>query len=342
MDKMRIGIIGCGKITLVRHGPECAANPRIELAGFTDRIFERAQAMADQFGGRAYPNQEALLADEKIDGVIVCTANTTHASVSLAALRAGKHVLCEKPVAVSVEEAVKMDAEARKAGKLLMIAQNQRFDLVNMRAKELLCAGAVGEMITFQAEFSHGGPEQWSIDATNSMYISKRESFLGALGDVGIHKIDLMRWMLDDEFTGVMANVRTLQKKDSVGKPLEVEDNALLILDTAKGRMGTLIASWTNYGRCLSQQFVSGTKGTMHISDSVTNSCILIERADGRSETYRFPAQPDSGVSAAFAEAALTGGPVPVTGMDGAKGMRVIMAALESSVRGGIRVVVEE
>ncbi|MFA9382051.1 MAG: Gfo/Idh/MocA family protein, partial [Acetanaerobacterium sp.] len=278
---MNVGIIGCGKIAQVRHAPECASNPSITIAGFFDRVDGRAQAMSTQYGGRVYANYEEMLRDPDVDAVIVCTANVTHAEISISALRAGKHVLCEKPISVSVEEAEDIQREAEHSGRLLMVAHNQRFDHVNRKAKQLIQSGAIGDIISFHSEFSHGGPEQWSIDAANSMYIRKNEAFLGALGDVGIHKIDLMRWMLEDEITEVRASVKTLQKKDSSQRPLEVEDNAVLLVMTQKGYQGTVYASWTNYGRCESSADIYGTAGTMHISDSVSDSVIVIQRAGG-------------------------------------------------------------
>ena len=332
---MNIGIIGCGKITQVRHAPECEKNPSVTIAGFFDRVPERAGAMSKQYGGKVYGAYEEMLQDPDVDAVIVCTANATHAEISVAALKAGKHVLCEKPVAISVEEAERIGQEVERSGKLFMVAQNQRFDRVNRKAKELLQAHAIGDVITFRSEFCHGGPEQWSIDTTNSMYTRKNETFLGALGDVGIHKIDLMRWMLEDEMTEVSASVNTLQKRDSSGKLLEVDDNAVIVTRTQKGSQGTIFASWTNYGRCESSAIVFGTTGTMHISDSVTDSTILIERAAGRREAYTFPAQPNSGIADAFAAAIAGGAPSPVSIVDGIRGMKVVMAALESSSNDG-------
>ena len=90
-----IGIIGCGKIAQVRHIPEYAAHPAARLTGYYDLNQERAQALAAQWGGRAYPTWEALLAAPAIDAVSICAANTAHAELTIAALRAGKHVLCE-------------------------------------------------------------------------------------------------------------------------------------------------------------------------------------------------------------------------------------------------------
>ena len=99
-----IGIIGCGKIAQIRHIPEYAQNPNAELIGYYDFVYERAKEMAATYGGRAFRTVEELLQCSEIDAVSVCTANNAHASMTVAALEAGKHVLCEKPMATTLAE----------------------------------------------------------------------------------------------------------------------------------------------------------------------------------------------------------------------------------------------
>ena len=101
---MKVGIIGCGKIAQVRHIPEYLDNPQAEIAGYYDFNLERAKELADRFGGKAYETVEDLLADPEIDAVSVCAANNAHAEVTIKALNAGKHVLCEKPMATTIED----------------------------------------------------------------------------------------------------------------------------------------------------------------------------------------------------------------------------------------------
>ena len=121
----KIGIIGCGRIAQERHIPEYAENPDAELAGFYDINMERAAKLADKY-------------DPKIDAVSVCAANSAHAEITIAALKAGKHVLCEKPMGVTYEECKSMTEAARESGKYLMIGQNQRLAKAHVKAKELL------------------------------------------------------------------------------------------------------------------------------------------------------------------------------------------------------------
>ena len=96
---IRVGIIGCGKIAQVRHIPEYMANPHVELYGFYDINQARTEELAKKYGGKAFASYEELLADETIEAVSVCAANHAHAEISIAALKAGKHVITEKPMA---------------------------------------------------------------------------------------------------------------------------------------------------------------------------------------------------------------------------------------------------
>ena len=100
---VNVGIIGCGRITEYRHAPEYLENENVRLLGFVDTKPGQAQLMADKFGGKDYGSIDQMLADAEIDAVSVCVANTFHAEVTLAALRAGKHVLLEKPMAATLE-----------------------------------------------------------------------------------------------------------------------------------------------------------------------------------------------------------------------------------------------
>lgn len=154
---IKVGIIGCGKITEVRHAPEYVENPYCELAAFYDIVPGRAEEFAKRFGGKAYGTVEELLASG-VDAVSVCTANTSHAAMAIQALRAGKHVLCEKPMATTLEDCEAMVAAARENGKYLMIGQNQRLAKAHVMGKKILDSGEVGQLVTFETHFCHPRP----------------------------------------------------------------------------------------------------------------------------------------------------------------------------------------
>ena len=105
---INIGILGCGKIAQVRHIPEYAANPSCRLVGFYNPTKSRAEDMATKYGGLAYDTAEELLANPEIDAVSVCAANYAHAELAIQAMKAGKHVLCEKPMAITLSDCEEM------------------------------------------------------------------------------------------------------------------------------------------------------------------------------------------------------------------------------------------
>ena len=147
---IRVGIIGCGKIAQVRHLPEYAANPNAEIVAFYDKNMERAQEMAAQYGGKVYNSFYELVDDPNVDAVSICVENRSHAEITTYALYAGKHVLCEKPMAVTLAECESMVAAAERNGKHLMIGHNMRFDPVHRKAKELLDGGIIGDIVSIK------------------------------------------------------------------------------------------------------------------------------------------------------------------------------------------------
>lgn len=101
---VRVGIIGCGKIAQVRHIPEYLDNPNAKLTGLYDLNLQRAKDLAEKYNCKSYESVEEMLADPEIDAVSVCVANHVHAEITIAALKAGKHVLCEKPMATKLKD----------------------------------------------------------------------------------------------------------------------------------------------------------------------------------------------------------------------------------------------
>lgn len=337
---VRIGVIGCGKISQVRHIPEYEANPNAQLVGLFDVNVERARALAAEHGCRAYDTLEDLLADPKIDAVSVCTSNATHAESTIAALKAGKHVLCEKPMATTIEDCEAMVAAAREAGRALMIDQNQRFARAHVRAKELIDAGRIGRVLTFRTTFGHGGPETWSIDpGTASWFFDPKRAAMGAMADLGVHKTDLIQWLIGQRVVAATAKVATLDKRDAAGKFVGVDDNALAIYQMDGGALGTMTASWTYYGPEDNSTVIYGTEGVMRIYDDPAHS-IELDLRGGETEYYDVEAiqtndnQTASGVIDAFVDCVERGAEPPVSGESVLAAMRAVFACVESSRTG--------
>ena len=281
-----IGIIGCGKIAQVRHIPEYAQHKDAKLVGFYDINQERAAALAEKYGGTAYATVEELLANPEIDAVSVCAANFAHAELTIAALNAGKHVLCEKPMAITLAECEAMVEAAKKNGKLLMIGHNQRLAKAHAMARKLIVDGLIGDIVTFRTTFGHGGPETWSVDpGLNTWFFDKTRAAMGAMADLGIHKTDLIQFLTGQQVIRTTARVTTLDKKDASGNLISVDDNAVCIYEMSGGAFGTMTASWTYYGAEDNSTVLYGTKGIMRIYDDPAIS-IKVILADGGKISY--------------------------------------------------------
>lgn len=337
---IRVGIIGCGKIAQVRHLPEYANNKNVQIAGIFDRNKERAKEIAKQYGAKAYESLESLLKDQEIDAVSVCVTNNEHAVTTMKALGVGKHVLCEKPMAMSMEDCNKMVQTAKDNNRILMIAQNQRLTPAHMKAKEMIANHELGEVISFKTTFGHSGPETWSIDAKNgSWFFDKEKAVMGAMADLGIHKIDLIQYLLGQKIIEATAKVITLDKRYANGELIGVDDNAICIYKMEKGTIGTMTASWTYYGQEDNSTIIYGTKGIMKIYADPNHSIVLIDK-DGK-ETYfdtdqiqTNDNQTDSGVIDLFIEG-LTGQKEGViSGESVLSAMQAVFASLISSETG--------
>lgn len=335
-----IGIIGCGKIAQVRHIPEYADHPQARLAGFYDLNQERARELAEKWGGKAYSSWEEMLADPGIDAVSVCVANNAHAQLSIAALRAGKHVLCEKPMATTLADCEAMVAAARESGKFLMIGQNQRLTKAHQKARELVENGTLGKILTFRTTFGHGGPETWSVDpGKNTWFFDKSKAAMGAMADLGIHKTDLIQYLLGQTVVETTAKVTTLDKRGADGQLIGVDDNAICIYRMSGGAMGTMTASWTFYGAEDNSTVLYGTKSILRIYDDPAYSLKLIT-AGGEKVLYELEAiqtndnQTKSGVIDCFMDCLVNNTPPAISGQSVLTAMRAVFASLESSETG--------
>ena len=343
----RVGIIGCGKIAQVRHIPELSANPNARIIGFYNPTSSRAEQMAARYGGKVYYDIDSLLSDPGIDAVVICLANQAHAEVSIKALKAGKAVLCEKPMATTIEDCIEMVDAAQKAGKALMIAQNQRLTLAHKRAKELLEQGEIGRVLTFRTTFGHGGPESWSINpGKGTWFFDKKKAAMGSMADLGIHKTDLIQYLLGQNITSVKATIKVLDKTDEAGNPIGVDDNAICIYTMADGTFGTMTTSWTHYGQEDNSTILYGSKGIMRIYDRAEYALEIIKPGE---EPVRLDIEPiqtnddqrASGMSDLFIETlestdsrALASNDFFLSGKSVLPAMRAIFAAIRSNDEG--------
>ncbi len=192
-------------------------------------------------------------------------------------------------MAITIEECEEMVEAARAAGKKLMIDQNQRFARAHVRAKELLDAGRIGKVLTFRTAFGHGGPETWSVDpGTGSWFFDPKRAAMGAMADLGVHKTDLVQWLIGQTVVAATAKIATLDKRDPEGNLVDVDDNAMCIYQMGGGAMGTMTASWTYYGPEDNSTVIYGTEGIMRILRDPDDSIVVdLATASARATTSR-------------------------------------------------------
>lgn len=337
---IRVGIIGCGKIAQVRHIPEYLENPNTEIAGYFDYTQNRAEEMSRQFGGKVYSSVEEMLDDSNVDAVSVCVANRAHAEDTIKALKAGKHVLCEKPMATTLEDCELMVQAARESGKKLMIDQNQRLVAAHQKARKLIQQGAIGKVITFRTTFGHSGPETWSVDpGKNTWFFDRKQSAMGAMADLGVHKTDLIQFLLGENIVRTTARVVTLDKRDANGNLIGVDDNAICIYEMEDGVVGSMTASWTYYGQEDNSTVIYGTDGVMKILEDPEISIRVIGK-DKSEIDYKIGQiqtndnQTSSGIVDAFADCIIHDKEPAISGESVLAAMKAVFASIKSSETG--------
>ena len=195
MPKMKVAVIGCGNIANAAHIPAYMKNSEVEIKYFCDIILERAEKCVEKYGcGTAVADYHDFLNDPEIEAVSVCTHNDFHSIIAIDFLKAGKHVMCEKPAARILSEALEMQKVAHETGKILNIGVVNRFNTYVMKIRELIDSGELGEVYHVYASFrSHR-----SIPGIGGDFTIKAKAGGGSLIDWGVHFIDLVLYCCGD------------------------------------------------------------------------------------------------------------------------------------------------
>ena len=197
MEKLRVGIIGCGGIANGKHMPALRSQAdKADMVAFCDIVVERAEKAAKEFGApgaKVYENYRELLEDGSIDVVHVCTPNRSHCEITVAALEAGKHVMCEKPMAKTAADAQKMLDAARKTGKKLTIGYQNRCRPDSLLMKKAVDAGALGDIYFAKAHaIRRRAVPTWGV------FLNEYEQGGGPLIDIGTHSLDLTLYLMNN------------------------------------------------------------------------------------------------------------------------------------------------
>ena len=273
---VRVGLIGCGNIGAHAHAPAYAHIPEASLVAVCDINIARAQEVARATGATPYLDYHELLAREDIDAVDICLPTYLHARVSIEALRHGKHVLCEKPMAVTLAEADAMIAAAQEAGRVLMIGHVRRFDPRYVAAKQALEAGEIGQLVHIRR-----GERQYLPFSGDAWYWHPHAGG-GIFLDIGVHVTDLFRWYFMAEPETVFAIGRQIRPE---AREANSFDHAVFMVTFPDGRIGQAEISWAyppNFGRSQYAllEFI-GTQGRLTYSDREAAPMISYDATEG-------------------------------------------------------------
>lgn len=332
---VKIGVVGCGAIAERLHVPDLHYSPHAEVVALCDGNQARAEALASRFapGARIYTDYHALLQDPGVEAVVICTPNTTHGPMTIAAAAAGKHVMVEKPMATSLDEAKQMVDAAKQHGVILMVNQTQRRAPAHLKAKEVLSSGILGEVLYVIGMFGHAGPDDWSPGS--DWFFNKEEARFGAMADLGIHKADLLRYLTGQEIVEISAYTARLEKSG------DVEDNFSSCIKFEGGAIGTLGASWTAKGLGSNFAIFHCTNGTLRVHMWPDEPCVAhlvnpksVIHFESPAPLNDYPESWGVDVGGAFARAILGLEAPFCTGEEGMRSLAVIMAAEESARTG--------
>jgi predicted dehydrogenase len=228
---LKVALVGCGRISQV-HFQTIVKEPRVKLIAVADTDAKAAKTAGDAFGVPSFGTIDELLTKTKPEAVILCTPPNTHRALTEAALAAGSHVLCEKPLTLSVEDATAMVQAAKHAGRHLMMASKFRYVQDIIHAKGMIASGILGEIILYENEFCS------RVDMKNRWNASRAVGGGGVLIDNGSHSVDIFRYLF-----GPIESLHATTGKQ--WQAIEVEDTCHLHLRSADKTIGSVDLSWS-------------------------------------------------------------------------------------------------
>lgn len=332
---LRAGVIGCGAIADRVHVPDYVYAPETEVAALCDLNKKAAEEVAQHWAPEAavYTDYKKMLKEADLDCVTVTLPNRLHMQVTVDVLKAGCHVLVEKPMATSMAECKKMCAAAKAAKKQLLVNQCQRLVPAHQKAKEVIDSGILGKILYTTAMFGHEGPDEWSPNS--EWFFQAKDARFGAMADLGVHKADLVRYIAGKEIAEISGYTARLEKQGTV------EDNFVSGFKFADGTVGTLGASWTIYGLPANYIMFHCQKGSLYLQIDPTRPVLVGLHEPHGEVTYDLPEPdiryPDSwglDVSGHFARACMRKEKPFCSGEEGMKSLQVIIAAEKSAKTG--------
>lgn len=341
IQNLNYGVIGCGSFGN-KHLEALSLTDGANVTALCDVHPEKCEELKEKYGldARVFSDYNTMLSEMDFDVVVVATSDKVHAPATIAALNAGNHVVCEKPMSLFVEECREMIEAQKKSGKLLMVGQVCRFAPGFMKAKEIVDSGLIGDLFFVESEYAHDylhvtGVDSWRVDAD-------REPIIGG----ACHAIDLLRWIAGDPVeTMAYSNHKMLTN-------WPVNDATVAIMKFPNDVIGKVFTSAGCKRDYTMRTVIYGTKGTVIVDNTNSYLTLTLEKstenanfADGmfgtesdRNIRHQIGVNVNNhnvaGEHKAMREAILEGKPLLMTGYEGAKTVAVCRSVVEAAKSG--------
>ena len=322
MNRVKIGMMSFAHMHAYSYAACLKQLDDVEFVGIADDDSKRAAEAARKFGVKSFSSYEELL-DTDVQGIIVCSENVHHRRHVVVAAQHGKHVLCEKPLSTTHEDADAMIEVCRRANVKLQTAFPCRFHPAFINLKKAVKAGNIGKLLAISATNQGKCPFDWLVDT--------KLSGGGAVIDHTVHVLDLIRCLTGAEPIKVYAEIdNRMFNKD-------FDDTGVLTIDFSDGMFVTIDASWSRpksyptWGNVKMQ--VTGTEGVAEMDMFAQTTDVFCDKTMSYSQEY-WGDYTDLGLVASFAKSIADDTPVPITGEDGAKALTVALAAYQSAKTG--------
>ena len=333
-ELIRIGIISYAHLHTPRYAAAFAMHPQAKIVGISGIGVNAdvAQAEAKRYGVAYYKNIEGLLAQKKLDAVYIGTEPTRHRDVVCWAAAHGLHVLCDKPIATTLEDADEIVSQARSAGIKLMVPFNPRFQLPLINAKEALASGKAGNLVSIYAVKYGRLPTKATGPQNADWFLDPSQSGGGGFLDIGIHAVDALRWLAGAEAKRVYASIGTM-----IHEGLPCDDLGTMTVEFENGVVAVLSAGWANpdgYPTWLDVRFeILATKQIFLIKSPYHDFEIFTNTG---AERHYWSRRDIDGLVNDFIQAILQDRDPAITGEDARAALAIVQAAYKSARQGTV------
>lgn len=327
MKEVRIGSISFAHFHGFSYAKSVVELPNAKLVAVADDNKGRGKKVADQYSIEFYKDYNKMLRRDDLDAVIITAENVKHASITIAAAEAGKHILCEKPLATTLRDADAMLKTADKAGVKLQTAFVMRYHAVTDHVKDLVTKGKIGKIIAMTGT----NQLKWLV---YGWFIEPNQSGGGSVMDHTVHLADLMRWYTRSEVKTVYTEIGK-----NIHDDVKVEDNALTLVTFKNRAFGTIDGSWSRpkgfytWGHMAME--ILGTEGIILV-DGFRQNINVIEsnQPNDRLEWHYWGCDGDKEMVKGFVDCIINDREPRASGFDGRQGTEITMAAYESARNG--------